>query len=98
MIGVVQRVRQDVVAEIAAVLRELGPGGLQGLQKINEEKARVLYDAIDSSGGFYSCPVDKDARSRMNVVFRLGSEDLSPQPLPVRGRAVASRTRTKPGA
>lgn len=51
-------------------------GGLQGMQKVNEEKARILYDAIDSSGGFYNCPVDKDARSRMNVVFRLGSEEL----------------------
>jgi phosphoserine aminotransferase len=51
-------------------------GGLPALQKINEEKARLLYDAIDSSGGYYNCPVDKDARSKMNVVFRLGSEEL----------------------
>jgi phosphoserine aminotransferase len=51
-------------------------GGLAGMQKINEEKARALYEAIDSSGGYYNCPVDKDARSRMNVVFRLGSEEL----------------------
>jgi phosphoserine aminotransferase len=51
-------------------------GGLAGMQKINEEKARALYEAIDSSGGYYNCPVDKEARSRMNVVFRLGSEEL----------------------
>jgi phosphoserine aminotransferase len=51
-------------------------GGLKGLQKVNEEKARILYDAIDSSGGYFSCPVDRDARSKMNVVFRLGSEEL----------------------
>ena len=51
-------------------------GGLQGIQKVNEEKARVLYEAIDSSGGYYNCPVDRDARSRMNVVFRLRSEEL----------------------
>jgi phosphoserine aminotransferase len=51
-------------------------GGLQGMQKVNDEKARILYDAIDSSGGYYNNPVDKDARSKMNVVFRLGSEEL----------------------
>ena len=51
-------------------------GGLGALQTINEEKARILYDAIDSSGGYYACPVDRDARSQMNVVFRLKSEDL----------------------
>jgi phosphoserine aminotransferase len=51
-------------------------GGLAGIQKINEEKARILYDAIDSSGGYFKSPVDKDARSKMNVVFRLGSEEL----------------------
>jgi phosphoserine aminotransferase len=51
-------------------------GGLQGLKKINDEKARVLYEAIDASGGYYNCPVDKDARSQMNVVFRLKSVEL----------------------
>jgi phosphoserine aminotransferase len=51
-------------------------GGLTGLEKINAEKARILYDAIDSSGGYFRSPVDKDARSKMNVVFRLGSEEL----------------------
>jgi len=51
-------------------------GGLPALQKINDEKARLLYEAIDSSGGYYDCPVDKDARSKMNVVFRLRSEEL----------------------
>jgi len=51
-------------------------GGLEGLEKINDEKARILYEAIDSSGGYYNCPVDRDARSKMNVVFRLKSEEL----------------------
>lgn len=51
-------------------------GGLAGMQKINEEKARVLYDAIDSSGGYYNNPVEKADRSRMNVVFRLKGEEL----------------------
>lgn len=51
-------------------------GGLQGIQKINEEKARILYEAIDASGGFYNNPVNKADRSKMNVVFRLPSEEL----------------------
>jgi phosphoserine aminotransferase len=51
-------------------------GGLKGLEKINEEKARVLYNAIDASGGYYNCPVEKADRSRMNVVFRLRTEEL----------------------
>jgi phosphoserine aminotransferase len=51
-------------------------GGLRGLEAINEEKAGILYAAIDSSGGFYRCPVASDSRSQMNVVFRLKSEEL----------------------
>jgi len=46
-------------------------GGLTGIQKRNETKARLLYDAIDLSNGFYHCPVEKDSRSLMNVVFRV---------------------------
>ena len=47
-------------------------GGLAGIQKRNEAKARLLYDAIDASGGFYHCPVEKASRSLMNIVFRVG--------------------------
>jgi phosphoserine aminotransferase len=50
-------------------------GGIAGIEKRNEAKARLLYDAIDSSGGYYSCPVEKASRSRMNVVFRVASGD-----------------------
>ena len=46
-------------------------GGLAGIQKRNNAKAKLLYDAIDSSNGFYHCPVEKDSRSQMNVVFRV---------------------------
>jgi phosphoserine aminotransferase len=53
-----------------------GKGGIEGIQKINTEKSSVLYDVINKSGGFYSCPVDASVRSDMNVVFRLSSEEL----------------------
>jgi phosphoserine aminotransferase len=49
-------------------------GGVAAAEKRNEAKARMLYDAIDASG-FYSCPVSKQSRSRMNVVFRLAGGD-----------------------
>jgi len=46
-------------------------GGIPGIEKRNEGKAKLLYDTIESSGGFYSCPVEKSSRSKMNVVFRV---------------------------
>jgi phosphoserine aminotransferase len=46
-------------------------GGLAGIEKRNEAKAKLLYDTIDSSNGFYYCPVEGDSRSLMNVVFRV---------------------------
>ncbi|UCV14098.1 3-phosphoserine/phosphohydroxythreonine transaminase [Quatrionicoccus australiensis] len=51
-------------------------GGLAGIDAVNAEKARILYDAIDQSGGFYRNPVDPDCRSRMNVPFVLANPEL----------------------
>jgi len=45
-------------------------GGLAGIEKVNARKAKLLYDYIDSQD-FYSNPVAKEDRSRMNVPFRL---------------------------
>ena len=50
-------------------------GGVKALQEINERKAKKLYDAIDASEMF-NCPVNKEDRSRMNVVFVTGDGDL----------------------
>src|SRR5206468_8472920 len=46
-------------------------GGIPGMEKRNAATAALLYGAIDSSGGFYSCPMEKSSRSKMNVVFRV---------------------------
>ena len=54
-------------------------GGLGAMEKKNEDKARILYDAIDSSDGFYRGHADQPARSLMNVTFRLPSEELEKQ-------------------
>ncbi len=51
-------------------------GGLAEAAKRNEAKARLVYEAIDASGGFYRGHARPGSRSRMNVTFRLPSEDL----------------------
>lgn len=50
-------------------------GGVDAMERINRAKAALLYDTIDRSA-FYSSPVDADARSLMNVVFRLPTPEL----------------------
>ncbi len=45
-------------------------GGVAAMEQKNIAKAKVLYDAIDTSSGFYSCPVNRPDRSRMNVPFK----------------------------
>jgi phosphoserine aminotransferase len=44
-------------------------GGVKKMEQVNIAKAKLLYDAIDSSNGFYHCPVAQADRSRMNVPF-----------------------------
>jgi phosphoserine aminotransferase len=51
-------------------------GGLAEVGKRNEAKAALLYEAIDGSGGFYRGHAQPASRSRMNVTFRLPSEEL----------------------
>lgn len=51
-------------------------GGLAGMQARNEAKGKVLYDAIDGSEGFYRGTAAMNARSLMNITFRLPSEEL----------------------
>jgi phosphoserine aminotransferase len=53
----------------------LSIGGLEGIDKINERKAGKLYAEIDRTG-FFKGHAAKDSRSRMNVTFRLPTEDL----------------------
>jgi phosphoserine aminotransferase len=54
-------------------------GGVSAMARINEEKAKIIYDAIDSSDGFYQGHAEPSARSLMNVTFRLPSEELEKQ-------------------
>ncbi|MDH4134869.1 MAG: 3-phosphoserine/phosphohydroxythreonine transaminase, partial [Gammaproteobacteria bacterium] len=51
-------------------------GGIAAMEKVNIAKAKLLYDAIDASNGFYSCPTAQSDRSRMNVPFTLKDANL----------------------
>jgi phosphoserine aminotransferase len=51
-------------------------GGVAAMERTNIAKAKILYDAIDSSNGFYNCPVNAADRSRMNVPFTLKASAL----------------------
>jgi phosphoserine aminotransferase len=52
-------------------------GGLAKMDAQNRAKARLLYDVIDASNGFYAGHAQPDCRSRMNVTFRLSNDELT---------------------
>lgn len=52
-------------------------GGVSAMQGVNQQKAKLLYDAIDDSNGFYTGHAEADSRSIMNVTFTLPTEDLT---------------------
>jgi len=54
-------------------------GGLDAIGRANADKAKLLYDAIDGSGGFYRGHAKPASRSNMNITFRLPSESLEKQ-------------------
>ena len=51
-------------------------GGVKAIQKINEKKAKILYDFLDSSKMFRGTVVKED-RSLMNIPFVTDSEELN---------------------
>lgn len=53
-------------------------GGVEGMQNFAKNKSSKVYDVIDKSEGFYKCPVSPDARSKMNIPYRIkdGDEEL----------------------
>ncbi len=56
----------------------LGIGGLKAIEKLNQDKAALLYATIDADD-FYRCPAQVESRSLMNVCFRLPNEELENQ-------------------
>ncbi|MFC5402817.1 3-phosphoserine/phosphohydroxythreonine transaminase [Cohnella soli] len=63
-----------MVGEVLKWIKE--NGGAAGMEARNNEKAAILYEAIDSSNGFYNGFADKGSRSIMNVTFTLANKDL----------------------
>ncbi len=53
----------------------LSIGGLKEMKKLNEKKAKLLYDYLDNQN-YYTAPVRPDCRSMMNVTFVTGDADL----------------------
>ncbi len=53
-------------------------GGLEKMAVLNQKKAQLLYQLLDSSS-FYRATADSDSRSLMNVTFRLPNEELEQQ-------------------
>lgn len=56
-----------------------GHGGLEAIERMNREKTKLIYDAIDGSGGFYRGLVEQESRSLMNITFALADEELEKQ-------------------
>ncbi len=51
-------------------------GGLNKMHETNKQKAQLLYNFIDGSGGFYKGHAVKDSRSLMNIPFNLSTPEL----------------------
>ena len=56
---------------------QLKNGGVEAIQKVNEEKAAILYDCIDNSSLYTGTVTNKAQRSLMNVPFVLPNEELT---------------------
>jgi phosphoserine aminotransferase len=62
-----------IIGEVAKWLEK--NGGIEAMDKLNQEKATLLYDAIDSSE-YYRGHAEKDSRSLMNIPFNLPTAEL----------------------
>ena len=63
-----------IVGLVAKWLKKIG--GLDVMHQMNLDKAKVLYDCIDNSNGYFKGHAQPQSRSLMNVTFRLPSEEL----------------------
>ncbi|HPT83051.1 MAG TPA: 3-phosphoserine/phosphohydroxythreonine transaminase [Limnochordia bacterium] len=61
---------------LGKVLRWVQSQGLYNITKLNETKAKLLYEVIDGSNGFYRGHAEPESRSLMNVTFNLPTAEL----------------------
>merc|ERR1712159_703419 len=52
-------------------------GGIPALEKLADQRSKILYEAIEESGGFYRAPVAAACRSRVNVPFVIKDDDAA---------------------
>ncbi|KAL7286842.1 hypothetical protein TKK_0018981 [Trichogramma kaykai] len=50
-------------------------GGVEGMEELARQKSQMIYDIIEKSNGFYSCPIKENCRSRMNIPFRIKNDE-----------------------
>jgi len=62
-----------IMAEVLKYTKKIG--GVAHWNELSDKKAGMIYRTIDESNGFYTAPVAKDARSRMNVPFTIMGDD-----------------------
>lgn len=58
-----------------ALLSTHGPQKLAGQEKLSNAKAEIIYDILDAHSDTYQVVPLKDARSRMNICFRVHGGD-----------------------
>ncbi|WHY75488.1 3-phosphoserine/phosphohydroxythreonine transaminase [Neobacillus sp. WH10] len=63
-----------MLGEVLTWAREIG--GLTAIAEQNDKKAKLIYDEIDASNGFYSGHAEPDSRSLMNITFTVKTKDL----------------------
>uniref|UniRef100_H2ZX12 phosphoserine transaminase n=2 Tax=Latimeria chalumnae TaxID=7897 RepID=H2ZX12_LATCH len=50
-------------------------GGIEVMEELCVAKAKMIYDTIDQSDGFYVCPVEVNCRSKRNIQFRINNDE-----------------------
>jgi len=63
-----------MLRNVLSIVKE--KGGLSAMEAHNRTKAALVYGAIDARPDFYSCPVENESRSLMNIVFNLPTPEL----------------------
>lgn len=51
-------------------------GGVEAIAKNNQAKAKLIYDVIDNSNGFYKGHAEPGSRSLMNITFNLATPEM----------------------
>lgn len=70
------------------LLQQYPDSKVQGQQAVSDEKARLIYRALEAHPDVYQIIPDKSVRSRMNVCFRLSGGDAAEEAFLKEGAAL----------